>query len=384
MSRNDNWPTLREGLLIKEARKKNKETQEAFAEYMDVDVKTVGNWETGRTTPGWQQKKRLATHLSIPFEQLGLVSETDFTPETASVQLSEAKSFFDDGAFTSARSTCEVLVSNLTRQIKAKATNLLPSFEHALYFAGHATSIANEPAAAFAFFKTMEEVARELQDNNLLCLALTYQGEMYRRQKKYDEAIATLTSAPHGLDVDVYIRGNWAQLLARTYGKIARAGEAIGALRLAEELAFQSEKRTSNIYICYNICSVYEEYARFYMHIDAKQSLHYIELAEANMPPASRWNIPLKLTKGEILMRSVAGIEVREPRLALRESDYEAGKKLVLAAIHLAQEFGHKRQEWHATRLPARLRLEQDKWGCMAQDLERSFAQENLLDSGDY
>jgi len=258
MSKQDGWFTRREGQIIKEARNKNKETQEALAEYMDVDVRTVRNWENGATTPDLRQKRLLVTHLSISPALLGLIAQTNFTLETVQKQLSEAKSFLDNGAFTSACSIGNTLVVNLTRQVDDGEISLMSSLAYALYFLGHATSIVeNDPVKALGFYKEMEKVARELQDNNWLCLALTYEGEMYRRQGKHAEAFSAFKSAPQGPDVDILIRSNHAQLLARNYGKTHRRREAIEAMSLARDLACKNEERTSDIYICCNEFSVY-------------------------------------------------------------------------------------------------------------------------------
>lgn len=385
MPRNDGWFTLREGALIRHARKEKQETQEALAEYMEVDVRTVRNWESGKTTlTDWHRRQNLAAHLSISLETFNTAIETDFTVEEAQKELLHAKNLFDTGKFTSAYAIGDRLLTTLTRQVKKGETSLMPELACSLYFAGHAASIAeNDPPKALSIFKQLEDVARELQNDDWLCLALTYQGEMYRRLRKNDQAIEILTNVPQGPGVDVYIRGNRAQLLARAYGKSQDWKKAERLLGEAKELASQEEKRTSDIYVCYSLCGVYEEYARLFMHNAPQRSLHYMQLAKKYAPSAPRWRIPLLLTEGEILLRAVGRAEVREPKRALHEPDYEIGKKLILKAIHLAREGGHKRQEWHATRLPQRFQREQAILGIIAQDLEEGLKPQAVGDPGD-
>lgn len=388
MARHDDWFTLFDGQLIKDARGRRHETQEELAEYMEVDVRTVCNWETGRTTPGQKYLPRLVEHLSLLSEQLRLVDQTDFTQQTARYQLRQAKSYFDAGRFMGARSICQVLESNLARQVSSGEQSLLPLLAYAQYFAGHASSITVDDyqaacADARLFFAKLEKVARELQDNNWLWLSLTYQAEMYRRQNMPERALDLLTKMPPETGVDVFIKGNWAQLLARTYGKLHVYDKAGEALRLAEELSFQEDKRTSDIYVCYNTCGVYEEYARIYMHSDPEESRRYNQLAEECMPSASRWQVPVLFTRGETLIYLAMRAEVKRPEAVLETDEYKQGIEHVLKAVELAQEFGHKRQLWRAGRLLKQFRDSEAKSNRVAQDLTEMLRQSNLLPFGD-
>ncbi|HEU5382803.1 MAG TPA: helix-turn-helix domain-containing protein [Ktedonobacteraceae bacterium] len=385
MSKEDSWFTLNLSALIKDAREKKQETQDALAEYIGVDPKTIRNWENGKTAlTDWRKIQKLAEHLSIPLEAFNVVEQRDFTSQEAREAIFQAKKLFDEGKFSSAYDIGDSLLSNLTRQVKGGEKGILQEYANALYFAGHAASIAkNDPQKALSSYKRLEKAAEELQDDNWLCLALTYQGEMYRRQRKYKRAIDVLKSAPQGPEIDVFLRGNCAQLLARAYGKTGQRKKAVEMLKLAEDLALREAERASDIYVCYTLCGVYEEYARHLMHDSPARSLQYIKLAKKQALPAPRWQIPLLLTEGEILLRAVGRTEVRNPKLALRERDYETGKLLIVEAMRLAKEGGHKRQEQRATRLPQLFQREQMTWNHIALDLAESLRPPSSYDPGD-
>src|SRR5205823_5427108 len=71
----------------------------------------------------------------------------------------------------------------------------------------------------------IEAIARTLNDHTLLNIALTYQGDMYRRLGKHTQAITYLEAArdttPHA---DNAAKGNGMQLLGRAYLRVVLAG----------------------------------------------------------------------------------------------------------------------------------------------------------------
>jgi hypothetical protein len=148
-------------------------------------------------------------------------------------------------------------------------------------------------------------------------------------------------------------------LLARSYmdkGDRFRS-YTMSAMAEAEALAFGGERHTSGLYLCFNPCSVYLDYAKMYMKLgDIAHSFEYITKAEnleslGNIAP--RWSISITLNKGEILMHTVT-TKVRDAKSILHDPDYLTGAALIEKGYSLAKEFGHRRQAENAQKLASK------------------------------
>jgi transcriptional regulator with XRE-family HTH domain len=344
-------------LIIKEARLAKGLSQEELAERADVSTETVGKWERGLVAPTRNHREILIYCLDIEPEALGLLSQTDYTLDSAQLLIKNTELSLDMGDFMTALSTSAILDHNLTRQVGSGEVDLLASLCRAQYLIGHAISIAqNNPRLALAHFKSMKRLARQIDDKLLLCIALTYQGEMYRRMGEYDRAIRTIKRALQVPDVNAQIRGNAQQLLARSYRDKGDTVSVMPAMSEAEVLASGWEMHNSGIYVCFNPCSVYIDYARMYMKMGKiEQSLEYIAKSEKleNLGYiAQRWSPPILLTKGEILINAVVNTNSRASKSTLSEPDYLSGVALIEKGYLRAKELGHRRQVQHIFNLP--------------------------------
>jgi len=97
-----------------------------------------------------------------------------------------------------ARVAGEKLIKDLRAQITKEDRDLLFRLGRAHHVTGYVTSLnthTNEVFKAIEHFEQMATIARLLQDDTLLNLALTYHGDMVRREGDTDEAITYLEAA---------------------------------------------------------------------------------------------------------------------------------------------------------------------------------------------
>jgi tetratricopeptide (TPR) repeat protein len=251
--------------------------------------------------------------------------------------------------FNSAFFSSDFLARNLRRQVKQGNMTLLEPLIDALNLAGHTVSIAkNNPEQALLYYRRMEYYIRQLDTRHesrptLLSLARTYQGEMRRRRGDIANAIQAFKDAPQDPLVETLVRGNRAQLLARAYAAQGDFDEAKRQLDRSSDLLGEVQKGESGLYVCYNSCSTYIEYARFYLQKNnLRESLTQIEHAEQHVSLAPRWRIPVLINKGRLLLH-------KAPRNSFamglaRGDEFQEGMRLLEEAIELAQKAGHQRQ----------------------------------------
>jgi transcriptional regulator with XRE-family HTH domain len=337
------------GSLIREAREKKGFTQEELAAFADVSSRSVGDWERGRCAPSQEHKQALIECLELASELLGVVQQRDFSPEEALAYCKRIASYLNLAMFNSALISCNFLVSNVRRQVEHGDRTLLEPLIDALHLAGHTVSIArNAPEHALRYYQQMEHYIFWLKESDrnrstLLSLARTYQGEMSRRQGDIEGAFCAFRNAPQGPEVHTLVKGNRAQLSARVYTKLGDFEEARRQLDRSLELLGEVQKDEHGLYVCYNLCGTYIEYARFYLRkTNIKESLKYIELAEQDDSQAPRWRIPVLINKGKLLLykasRSSFAIDFS------RSEDFQEGMRLLEEAIDLAYKAGHRRQ----------------------------------------
>lgn len=141
------------------------------------------------------------------------------TPEQIDEQLAHIWNLVMQAHNYEARAIAERLIQSLQGQITTDDPALLARLARAHHVAGYVTSLnthTQEIDKALAHFQQMEEFARLIHDDTFLNLALTYHGDMLRRDGKIDEAITYLEAARDTTPLaDVAARGNGIQLLGR-------------------------------------------------------------------------------------------------------------------------------------------------------------------------
>jgi len=142
-------------------------------------------------------------------------------PEEIDALVKRVWSLLDEPRVTEARSLIEKLVRKTNEQIASEDPKLLMSLARALHAAGYITGLgtrSKEIAVPNRYYHELEEIARLIKDDTFLSIALTYQGDMYRRSGNITDAIAYLEAARDvAPKADKSARGNALQLLGRTY-----------------------------------------------------------------------------------------------------------------------------------------------------------------------
>lgn len=311
-------------------------THEKLAAMLDVEPKTISRWKNGETViANPYELKRIADILGIPYEQLGIPAaiHTPPTPEQIDTIIARMWANTDAALITDARAIGENLARQLTQQIKTSDTTSLRSTARAYNAIAYTTSLnvrTDQVQQAINYYQQMEYFARLLKDDTLINIALTYQGDMLRRQKDIPRAIEYLEAARDTTpEADTIARGNCIQLLARAYLQAHREKDFYNTMREAEELAYATRHETERSVKRYDLATVYEEYARGYSGLGKIQkALDYLNQAEKVKPPTRITEILLRVARAEVLIRG---------------GDVSNGEPLAVQAARECRELGHYR-----------------------------------------
>jgi transcriptional regulator with XRE-family HTH domain len=306
--------------VLKEYRKSYNLTQEQLAEYLGVEPRTLRSWENERSMENIRELRRIADALGIEPERLG-IAPSAYVPQTYE-QIEEAIKhvwfLVEESRMREARTVSERLIQSLHAQITTENPKLLRSLARAYHVAGYViaeATRANESHGAIVHFEQMESIARTVGDHTLLNIALTYQGDMYRRLGDITKAISCLEAArnttPHA---DPAARGNGVQLLGRAYLRKKDMHGFERAIAEAEELASAINPITSSTQGHYGLGTVYEEYGRSYADLgQIHKALEYLDRAEKVLPSTKFWELLIITSRAMALVKGgqiEAGIEI--------------------------------------------------------------------------
>jgi tetratricopeptide (TPR) repeat protein len=196
---------------------------------------------------------------------------------------------------------------------------LLQKLARAQHIAGYVKSQvlrADETATAYSHYHEMERIARILDDQTLLNIALTYQGDMLQRGGNVAQSIEYLEAARDTTpQADAAARGNGIQLLGRAYFKARRLGNFEHMMKEAEALAHEPEVNNlaSSAQGQYSAGTVYEEWGRSLGLLgQMNDAMDYLDKAEEVFSPvwtAQRRDLLMKSARAMVL---VHGGEIRQ------------------------------------------------------------------------
>ena len=324
------------GQVLKEYRKTHGLTQEELAFTLKMEPRTFRAYENERPINNIQELRRIADVLGIEPERLGIAASL-YIPKTAE-QIEEivgrAWSLMDEVRVDEARAVIEKLVRDVRPQITTEDHVLLRSLAHAYHAAGYIVSMSartNEVPQSIAYYHQMECIARIINDQTLLNIALTYQGDMYRRLGDMTKAINYLEAANDTTPkADIAARGNSLQLLGRAYLPNKNIYGFESTMAEAEKLAHEIDPEKSSTRGHYNIGTIYEEYGKSYAAIgQIQKAMEYIDRAEIVLPRTPFWDGLLMIGRAEAL---IYGGEIN------------SGKPLAIEAATQARMQGHHRR----------------------------------------
>lgn len=299
------------GQFLKNYRNAHKLTQEQLALKLLIEPRTLRAYENGeRQLNNVHELRRIAEVLEIEPERLGLAPllYIPHTPEEIENIIAHVWNLVESSRLQEARKTIERLVENLRTQITTDNPVLLRPLARAYHTAGYVVSEAtraHESYVAIPHYEKMEEIARILNDHTLLNIALTYQGDMFRRLGSYTKAATYLEAARDTTpEADTSARGNGIQLLARVYLRKGEFGNFERAMGEAEELSYTFDLTSSSTQGHYSPGTVYEEYGRSYAELrQTDKALEYLERAQKTLPQTKFWELLVMTSRAEALIK---------------------------------------------------------------------------------
>lgn len=287
--------------ILKDYRATYDLTQEKLANELHIDVRTLRRYENGETIlTDIRELRRLATILGVEPERMGLAGllSVPFIPEQIDEAIDRVWSLAKETRNNEALALLGKLIQEADTQAHTENPILLQRLARIYQAAGHITSITSRTATvhiALQYYQKMESIARLLNDQTLLNIALTYQGDMLRRIGNVPKAITYLEAARDTTpQADVETRGNSRQLLGRAYLQANNVSGFERALREAEEFTYAIDPGMKSTHGFYCLGTVYEEYGKSYIKLGQTQlALDYLDRAENNLPSTKLWKIML-------------------------------------------------------------------------------------------
>ncbi len=346
------------GQFLKDYRKSRNLSQEQLADDLNIEPRTLRAYENGeRQLNNINELRRIADLLSIEPERLGVATSiyVPRTPEQIEEVLKHVWGIVEESHLQEAVTITERLARNLRTQTTSEDPQLLTSLAHAYHTAGYVWSEAtkaNESYEAILHYREMESIARILNDHTLLNIALTYQGDMYRRLGNLSQAITYLEAARDTTpQADAAARGNGIQLLGRAYLRKGKSGlsDFERAMGEAEELAHQFDPKTSSTQGHYSLGTVYEEYGRSYTDLGQMQkAMEYLDLAQANLPPTKFWELLVTISRAIVLIKDGELQDGVQLAMTAADQSRAAGIERYLERIYNVQQYLDDEEDYHA------------------------------------
>lgn len=295
------------GLVIRKYRQERGITQKQFARQLGVEARTLRMYENGeRVLENISDLRRIADLLEIDPTELGLAAREQGTSTAEQIHevVEQVASLLLQARLAEAHTTIETLLQSL----RARAENADVPFLHALAsahcLAGHVwtmTRKTGEIAYMLQQYQEVERIAHVLKDQTLLCIALSYYGDMLRRRGEIGPAIDVFekvrASTP---EAETGARGNAALLLGRAHLSGGNFDKFVQEMAQAEELAYSLTSTANSALTQFSLGAVYAEYARAYgITGQLEKSQHYLQLAEEHLPTGRLRDILLKATRAE-------------------------------------------------------------------------------------
>jgi len=349
------------GQFLKNYRKSRNLSQEQFADDLNMEPRALRAYENGeRQLNNINELRRIADLLGIEPERLGIASSLYIprTPEQIEEVITHVWSLVEESRLQEAHTISRRLAHDLQIQILTEDPKLLRSVARAHHAAGYVISEAtraSESYDAILQYEQMETIARTLNDHTLLNIALTYQGDMYRRLRNLTQAITYLEAARDTTpQADNAAKGNGMQLLGRAYLRVVLAGDAERmkdferAMAKAEELAYTFDPTTSSTQGHYGPEMVYEEYGRSYTDLGQMQkAMEYLERAQSTLPSTKFWELLAMISRAIVLIKDgelQPGIQLA---IDAASQSRAAGIERFVERIYNIQQYLDEEEEYH-------------------------------------
>lgn len=300
------------GLVIRKYRQARGITQKQFARQLGVEARTLRMYENGeRALENISDLRRIADLLAIDPTELGLAAREHEISTAAQVceVVEQVASLVLHARLTEAHTTIETLLQRLRTRNEDADAPFLRARASAHCLAGHIQAMTRrtgEIAHILQQYQEMARIARLLEDQTLLSIALSYHNDMLRRSGEIARAVDALEQVRASMpEAGCGARGNTALLLGRAQLSSGNFASFVQEMARAEELARLLAPADSTTLTQFSLGVVYAEYARGYGVTGQLETCqHYLQLAGEHLPASSLWEMLLKATRAEALVHA--------------------------------------------------------------------------------
>lgn len=323
------------GQVIREYRKVRGLTQKQLAGALGVEARTLRMYENGeRVLENISDLRRIAELLEIDPAELGVASSRQHISTVAQIQevVERVATLIPQACFIEARSTIDTFFRNVLHQPDNADPIFLRTLAYAHCLAGQIHAITRRTHDAeyiLQYFREMAQIAQTIDDQTLLNIALSYQGDTLRRRGEKAQAILVLEQA-HACTplANAAAQGHNALLLGRAYASNEDYAGFAREIARAEELA-RTHTTPSLPLILYSLGAIYEEGVTIYAKIGQhEKSLHCFQQAEQLLPANNLWHMLLKADHAEMLVYN---------------GDILQAMPILVEVAHLSQMYGNQR-----------------------------------------
>lgn len=322
------------GYVIRKHRKSRGLTQKQLAGELGVEARTLRMYENGeRVLESISDLRRIADLLEIDPIELGLAASKHLISTVTQIEevMERVVALASQACLIEARSTIDTIFLHGSMHLDHSDPKFLCALAHAHCLAGQIHAITRrtrEVEYILHHFREMERIARLIDDQTLLHIALSYQGDITRRRGEKAQAILLLEQVRECTpQADVVACGTHALLLGRAYASVEDYSGFEREIAQAEKLA-RSTTHTFPWLLFYNPGAVNRERVTIYARMgQIEKSLHYLQQAEQSLPGNNLWSMLLKADRAEVL---------------IYEGDIFQAMPLLIEVAHLAQMYGHQ------------------------------------------
>jgi transcriptional regulator with XRE-family HTH domain len=272
------------GKLVRAYREQRHWTQEELAEKWGYTREYVSQIERGkRKLDRTDQVVRLAEILEIPYERLEAIGKGIPQQKLRAHHLQEADNVLLQALLEPAQTTVKLswlvwygnndtsIVDNLAR-IATKLEDAVTNRRGALLRpAQELLAYAHEMMGKIAFdqlnyteanghFQEMNQLGEELNNPDIIALAMLHQGDLLRRRGRYELAVRCLKAAlPFANTASLSTKGLLWQILARTYAEYGHKSAFLEAIDYAQEAASLLQPTLDTTSNQFNLIDVLQE-----------------------------------------------------------------------------------------------------------------------------
>lgn len=356
------------GKLVRNYRLQRHWSQQQLADRWDHSREYVSQIERGkRKLDHIEQVNRLADILEIPSEQLDAIgkgiprrkNETDrqsnsddallealLQPAQSTVKLSWLV-WHGDGD-TTVVDDLNTLISKLETALHQYRGAFRRQSQQLLAYAcemmGKIAFDRLNYMEASGYFNEMVQLGQELQDPNIIALAMIHQGDLLRKRGRYELAIRCLDAAQTYADAsDIYISGTRWKILSRVFYEYGLEANFLKAIDHAENIALQTQQTLNTMSQEFNLVEVLQERAQGYSMLWQPQKALEIYRQTDKLKPFRP-------------MRDLGSYTIIKAQAHAYNGNLEEGVKLALSGLELARGYRSARHVARIQKMYDRLR----------------------------